>query len=56
VGFSKVIENCIIWKDILAAAITVGLNLERERERERSGRVVKDTTFRVRKKESIYPV
>jgi hypothetical protein len=28
----------------------------RERERERSGEVVKDTTFRVRKKKSIYEV
>jgi hypothetical protein len=31
------------------------IKAERER-RERSGKVVKDTTFRVRKKESIYPV
>jgi hypothetical protein len=27
-----------------------------QRERDRSGKVVKDTTFRVRKKESIYSV
>jgi hypothetical protein len=33
------------------------IRLKRERERERSGKVVKNTTtFRVRKKESIYPV
>jgi hypothetical protein len=31
------------------------LNARRERE-ERSGEVVKDTTFRVRKKEFIFPI
>jgi hypothetical protein len=34
----------------------IAVYCEREREREKSGEVVKDITFRVRKKESIYPV
>jgi hypothetical protein len=29
---------------------------KKEKERERGGEVMKDTTFRVRKKESIFPV
>jgi hypothetical protein len=32
------------------------LSLERRRRRKRSGAVVRDTTFRVIKKESIFPV